>query len=50
MNPEEVGIRRESEDVEGHGGKNVREAHVRATDEGDDADDDVEAHGGKKNL
>jgi hypothetical protein len=49
MNPEEdLGLRRESEDVEGHGGKNVREAQVRATDDGDDADaDDVEAHASK---
>jgi hypothetical protein len=52
LNPEEdSGLRRESEDVEGHGNK-VRESQTRVTEDGKDADadDDVEAHGGKKVL
>ncbi len=47
LNPEgEPGMRRESEDVEGHAAKSVK----AVDDDGDDGDDDVEAHTGKKNL
>jgi hypothetical protein len=45
LNPEEEpGVRRESEDVEGHAAKSVK-----AVDDGDDSDsdDDVEAHSSK---
>jgi len=39
LNPEEdPGLRRESEDVEGH------KSHVKASDDADADDDDVEAH------
>jgi hypothetical protein len=44
LNPEEEpGMRRESEDVEGHAAKSVK----AVDDGGDESDDDVEAHSSK---